>query len=122
VGEIMKKLPLYFYLIMLSLVLSANPAIALKCGNDLIQVGDTTWEVRTALTNNSGKIIGTEKTGTHRTSGFYTPDGGRDYISNSEPIEKWFISVSSGDGAPSCYELTFIGSILKKIRSGVECK
>lgn len=118
----MKKLLLYIYLIILLLVLSANPAIALKCGNDLIQVGDTTWEVRTALTNNGWKIIGNENAGTHRTSGFYTPDGGRDYISKSEPIEKWFISVPGETGKPYCHELTFIGLILKKIGSGAECK
>jgi len=117
----MKKLLLYIYLIILLLVLSANPAIALKCGNDLIQVGDTTWEVRTALTNNGGKIIGKENAGTHRSSGYYTPDG-MDYIANSEPIEKWFISVPDEPGKPYCYELTFIGSILKKIGSAIECK
>jgi hypothetical protein len=31
-------------------------------------------------------------------------------------------SPSSGYDRPYCYELTFIGSILKKIGSGVECK
>ncbi|MFO7667010.1 MAG: hypothetical protein R6V76_10355 [Desulfobacterales bacterium] len=118
----MKKLLLYIYLIIFLLALSVNSAIALKCGNDLIQVGDTTWEVRTALTNNGGKIIGNEKAGTHRTSGYYTLDGGRDYISNSEPIEKWFISIPGENGSPYCYELTFIGPILKKIGSGAECK
>ena len=118
----MKKLLLNMYLIILLLLLSSNPAIALKCGNDLIQVGDTTWEVRTALTNNGGKITGNENAGTHRSSGFYTSDGGRDYISNSKPIEKWFISVPSEFGKPSCYELTFIGLILKKIGSAIECK
>ena len=118
----MKKLLLYIYLTILLLILSANPAIALKCGNDLIQVGDTTWEVRTALTNNGGKIIGKENTGIYRAPGYYTPDGGRDYISNSESIEKWFISVPDGSGSPVCCELTFVGSILKKIGTGGECK
>ena len=118
----MKILLFYIYLIISLLALSVNSAIALTCGNDLIQVGDTAWEVRNALTNNGGKIIGNEKAGMHRASGYYTPDGGRDYISNSEPIEKWFISVPSGNGMPYCYELTFIGSILKKIGSGAECK
>jgi len=118
----MKKLPLYISLIILMTVLSANPANAIKCGNDMIQVGDTTWEVRSALTNNGGKIIGKENAGTKSTSGYYTPDGGRDYISNAEKVEKWLISVPGGEGVPSCYELTFVGSILKKIGSGAECK
>jgi len=118
----MNKLLIYINLIILLPVLSANAANALKCGNDVIQVGDTTWEVRSALTNNGGKIIGKENAGTQSTSGYYTPDGGRDYISNVEKVDKWIISVPGGDGVPSCYELTFIGPILKKIGSVAECK
>jgi len=119
----MKKLLLYIYLIMLLLALSANPAIALKCGNDLIQEGDTTWEVRTALTNNGWKIIGKENAGINRTSESHTlNDTGRGDISNAKLIEKWFVSIPGESGRPYCCELTFIGSILKKIGSGVECK
>ena len=113
---------LYINLAIILTVLSVNPAIALKCGNDQIQEGDTTWEVRTALTNNGGKITGKETPGAHRSSGYYTSDGGRDYISKSEPIEKWLISVPGEFDRPSCHELTFIGSVLKKIVSGIECK
>lgn len=118
----MKKLLLYIYFIILLLVLSANPAIALKCGNDLIREGDTTWEVRTMLTNNGGKIIGKENAGVKRAPENYASDTGGADLSNAKLIEKWFISVPGGFGRPSCYELTFIGSILKKIGSGVECK
>ena len=117
----MKKLLLYIYLIILLLILSANPAIALKCGNELIQVGDTTWEVRTALTNNGGKIIGKENKGVKRAPDNFDSDAGGADISNAKKIEKWFISLPGGSGGPLCYELTFIGSILKKIGSGVEC-
>ena len=118
----MKKLLLYIYLIILLLVLSANPAIALKCGNDLIQEGDTTWEVRATLTNNGGKVIGKESMGVQRAPENYASDTGGADISNAKKIEKWFISVPGGFGSPYCYELTFIGSVLKKIGSGVECK
>lgn len=117
----MKKLLLYVYLIILLSVLSANTAIALKCGNDLIQEGDTTWEVRTVLTNNGGKIIGKEYTGLKRAPDNFTSETGVADISNAKKIEKWFISLPGEAGRPLCYELTFIGPILKKIRSGVEC-
>jgi hypothetical protein len=115
------KLLLYIFLILILSVLSANPAIALKCGNDLIQEGDTTWEVRTVLTNNGGKIIEKGYSGLKRApDNFFSDAGGAD-ISNAKKIEKWFISLPCGSGGPLCYELTFIGPILKKIGSGVEC-
>ena len=116
----MKKLLLYVYLIILLSVLSANPAIALKCGNDLIQEGDTTWEVRTVLTNNGGKIIGKEYKGLKRDPDNYNSDSGGG-ISNEKKIEKWIISLPGGSGKPLCCDLTFIGPILKKIGSVVEC-
>jgi len=116
-----KKILLYIYLIILLSVLSENPAIALKCGNDQIQEGDTTWEVRTVLTNNGGKIIGKEYTGLKRAPENYASDTGGADISNAKKIEKWFISLPGGSGGPLCYELTFIGPVLKKIGSGVEC-
>ena len=106
----MKKLLLYIYLIILLLVLSANPAIALKCGNDLIQEGDTTWEVRTMLTNNGGKIIGKEYSGLKRAPDNFDSDAGGADISNAKKIEKWFISLPCGSGGPLCYELTLMVS------------
>lgn len=130
----MKKLPIYSYLVILLLVLTANPAIALRCGNDLIQEGDTTSKVRITLTNNGGEIIEKEYSGAkgdgainskikgHSNSGSYTSNKKRRYTSHAEAIEKWFISAPSGYGRPYCYELTFIGSILKEIGTGVECK
>ena len=118
----MKKLILSVCLIILLVALSANSAIALKCGNDLIREEDTTWKVETTLKNNGGKIIGRNSVGMHTTSGVYTSHSGRQYVSNSGIIEKWFVSVPSGYGKPYCYELTFIGSILKEIGSGAECK
>jgi len=118
----MKNLLLSFCLIILLLALSVNSAIALKCGNDLIREEDTTWKVATTLNKNGGKVIGKENIGMHTTSGIYTSHSGRQYISNSGLVQKWFVLVPSGYGSPSCYELTFIGSILKEIGSAIECK
>ena len=118
----MKKLLLSTCLIILLVALSANQAIALKCGNDLIREEDTSFKVATTLKNNGGKIIGKENVGMHSTSGIYTSHTGRKYISDSGLVQKWFVIVPSGYGSPSCYELTFIGSILKEIGSAIDCK
>ena len=131
----MKILLLNIYLIIFLLALSINPAIALRCGNDLIQEGDTTSKVKVVLKSNGGEIVEKEyissqrdrtkkksqtkgtvnlKTKRHHTSGSYT--------SSAVNVEKWLISAPSGYGRPYCYELTFAGSVLKEIGSGVECK
>jgi hypothetical protein len=118
----MKKLLLNTCLVVFLLILSIDHAFALKCGNDLIREGDTTFKVINILNNNGGKILGKERVGTQHTSGIYTSISGKQYVANYEIVEKWFIRVSSGYGSPYCYELTFIGSVLKEIGSGIECK
>ena len=130
----MKKSLLYIYLIILLLVLSVNPAIALRCGNDLIREGDTTINVRITLQNNGGEIIAKETLGgktegniSSQTQGYrthrgYTSNTQSSYNSNTELVEKWFIKAPSGYGSPYCYELKFVGSILKEIGPGVQCK
>lgn len=111
----MNKFLICIYPILL-LALTANTAIALRCGNDLIQEGDSTSEVRITLENNSGEIIEkshfTTKTKISKKSKKYT----------FQTVEKWFIKAPSGYGHPYCYELTFEDSILEKIGPGVECK
>jgi hypothetical protein len=104
------------------LILPAAASIALHVGNGRIEKGDTLWEVRTVLTDNGGKVIGKELGGADRSSGYYTSDGGRDYVANSKPVERWVVSVPKADGSPSCHELTFVGLILEKIGPGTECK
>jgi len=130
----MKKLLLYIYLLILLLALSANPAIALRCGNDLITEGDTTSKVKVVLKNNGGEIIEKEYVGSQgdrtinsRTKGTVNLKTKRHHTSGSHTSsavsgEKWLISAPSGYGRPYCYELTFVGSVLKEIGSGVECK
>jgi hypothetical protein len=117
----MKKIQLIACMTMI-LILSAASSFALDVGNGRIQKGDTTWEVRTVLTDNGGKVIGKEIGGADRSSGYYSSDGGRDYVANSKPVERWIVSVPKADGGISCYELTFIGLILEKIGPRTECK
>lgn len=122
----MKKLLLNLCLIVLFLALSANSAIALRCGNDLIREGDTIMKVMNTLKKNDGEIVekkhvGAKGDGTinsrnkgHNTSGSYT--------TKTKKIEKLFIKIRSGYGRPYCYELTFVSSILKEIGSAIDCE
>ena len=128
----MKKYYLDICLIILLLALLANSAFALRCGNDLILIGDTTMKVRLALkSKNCGEIIEKEFAGEteHRTFNAktkyypaYSKTKGH-YTSDTKKIEKWFIMVkSSYGGIHYCYELTFVDSKLKEIGSGIKCK
>ncbi|MGB5155862.1 DUF2845 domain-containing protein [Desulfobacterium sp. N47] len=116
----MKKLSIYIYFIILSVALTASTASALRCGNDLISEGDSTSKVRITLKNNGGEII--EKTYSDARGGksSNSKKKGR-YSSHTGVIEKWFIRAPSGYGRPYCYELTFVGSKLEEIGSGVDC-
>ena len=104
------------------LILTAASPIALHIGKGRIEKGDTLWEVRTVLTDNGGKFIGKETGEADRSSGYYSSDGGRDYVAKSKPVERWTVSVPNADGGLSCHELTFIGLILEKIGPGTECR
>lgn len=120
---------------MILLILSASPALALRCGNDLINIGDTTMGVMVTLKNNGGEILLKEDLGgksngyiSSRAKGHQTPKGSyvvrskTSYDSKTELIQKWYIKAPAGYGNPYCYELTFVGSVLNEIGDGVECK
>lgn len=116
----MNKFISYIYLIILLLAITASPAIALRCGNDLILEGDSTLEVRIALKNNGGEIIEKIYPGAKEGLSINSKKRGK-HSSHTGAIEKWFIRSPSGYGRTYCYELTFVGSKLKEIGSGVDC-
>ncbi|MBU1055981.1 MAG: DUF2845 domain-containing protein [Proteobacteria bacterium] len=113
----MNKFLICIYPILL-LALTANTAIALRCGNDLIREGDTASEVRITLKNNGGEII--EKSYFTTKTKISKKSKKKKYTSHT--VEKWFVKTPSGYGHPYCYELTFEGSVLEKIGHGVECE
>ncbi len=115
----MKKLPIYVFLMILLSGLGANPAIALRCGNNLIREGDSASEVRIILKNNGGEIIEKTHSGAR---GSKAVNSKTKVHSASHSVEKWFVRAPSGYGRPYCYELTFVGSILEEIGTGIECK
>ena len=80
---------------------------AIRCGNDIIEIGDTTFEVEMKL-EECGKVL--KKYVARRRSGSSRPEK-----------ERWHIRVEERVTA-YCYPLTFEDGILTEIRDWTECR
>lgn len=88
----------------IGLVINLNPAYAIRCGNDLIQEGDSTFEVILTL-KKCGNVMEKEMVQSENTY---------------EKIEKWLIRAYEM-GHHYCYELTFKDTKLIEIRLLGQC-
>jgi hypothetical protein len=96
------------------IVTQANAGI--RCGNDLITIGETSFEVLTKL-EACGHLIDKEPVAT-RTE---TDRSDQEETSEEHLIERWYIRVDEKGGG-YCYPLTFEEGILKEIGGWHQCE
>jgi hypothetical protein len=92
----------------------------IRCGNDFISPGDSTFEV-TLKMQKCGEIVGKENVGKETTTTKeYGP--GRDTMKTEveKMVERWYVRVQE-HGGKYCYPLTFEEGILKKIGNWKQC-
>jgi hypothetical protein len=102
----MKKLLIIAGLVITFLL--PNNGFAIRCGNDLIQIGDTAFQVPMKL-KECGQVL--NKYVARRNSS----------RSSRNKVELWHIRVEERVSA-YCYPLFFESGILTKIRDWTECR
>jgi len=97
-----------------------HAAADIRCGNDFISPGDSTFEV-TIKMGKCGEILGKENVGKETTT-TKEHGPGRDTTKTEveKMIERWYIQVQE-QGGKYCYPLTFEEGILKKIGNWKKC-
>ena len=104
-GERLKKLFVITAMVISFLV--PDSSFAIRCGSDIIELGDTTFEVEMKL-EECGKVL--KKYVSRRPSGSSRPE-----------IQRWHIRVEERVTA-YCYPLTFEDGVLTKILDWTECR
>ena len=107
--------------------LFSNYAFAgLRCGNDLIQIGDSAYKV-TKKISKCGKILAKEEHNKLLSSGTKKSlvvgnigTSSESHRSTTLLIGTWYILIDSY--TDYCYDLTFVDKILKKIGDYEECE
>ena len=87
----------------------------IRCGNDLISVGDTRFDVQVKL-GDCGSILDRQQVGT-RTE---TEAAATGTVAEERVVERWHIRVNERGGA-YCYPLTFVEGVLTEIGSWRRC-
>ena len=98
-------------------ILAGSQANAgIRCGNDLIVPGETSFDVRMKLAV-CGSIISEEHVGT-RTD---TESNGAKVVAEERVVKRWYIRVRERGGT-YCYPLTFEEGILTQIGGWRRCE
>lgn len=108
------KLKRYLYVLLVLLLSAVAAQAGIRCANDLISKGDTTFEVQLKL-KQCGEVLGQEVIRKERIQGKGDVD-----IEVERRIELWHIRVQEQGGA-YCYPLTFEEGTLKEIGSWKRC-
>jgi hypothetical protein len=102
-----KKL-LIIIVMVISIVFPNIVFAGIRCGNDIIEIGDTTFEAQIKL-QECGQVLG------------------KDFVQKSlgdgtiNKVENWYIRVEERGGA-YCYPLIFESGVLKEIGNWKECR
>lgn len=104
-----------FLMVLIGIFCCSQAVAGIRCGNDLISVGDTSFEVRIKL-DLCGSIIEKERVGTTTE----TQSEGEKAVAEERNIERWYIRVNEKGGA-YCYPLTFEGGRLLEIGTWRKC-
>ncbi|MEJ2639140.1 MAG: DUF2845 domain-containing protein [Desulfosarcinaceae bacterium] len=99
----------------LGFMLVSQASAGIRCGNDLITIGDTGFEVLAKL-ETCGRVIDKAPVAT-RTE---TERNGKEEESEERLIERWYIRVDE-KGSGYCYPLTFEKGILIEIGGWHRC-
>jgi hypothetical protein len=103
-----------FLLVWATWVCQAQAGI--RCGNDLISVGETSFAVQIKL-ENCGSVIAKEQIGTSTE----TTEASDAEVAEEHFVERWFIRVKERGGT-YCYPLTFEQGLLREIGTWRKCQ
>ena len=105
----------WFLMVLVAFFQGTQASAGIRCGNDLISVGDTSFEARIKL-ETCGTVIDKERVGTTTE----TQSGGKRAAARERLIERWYIRVHERGGT-YCYPLTFEEGLLKEIGIWRKC-
>lgn len=114
----MKTIVLTILAIVMTILCTHSSHAGIRCGNDIISVGDSMAQVVMKLSK-CGKVLDKNVVSTETTiNRDDTSDG--DKIKKKKVTEIWFIRVSERGGM-YCYPLTFEEGFLKSIGDWSQC-
>ena len=106
-----------FALLSMAIALCTCPAHAgIRCENDLISPGETTFEVQVKL-GKCGEVLNKEVVGTQTTKEKKADDKVEE---KEKVVERWYIRVQERGGM-YCYPLTFEDGLLTNIGNWTKC-
>lgn len=109
---------LFSSILMAAIILSASPTLAgIRCGNDIISIGDTSFEVMAKISR-CGEVLSKETVGKETSIENGSTTG--DKIKKVRVVELWYVRVKEGSNS-YCYPLTFEEGRLKNIGSWKRC-
>lgn len=111
----MKTTALAFLLTVLTLYICPAHA-GIRCENDIISLGETTFEVQVKLSK-CGEVLNKEVVGTQTTKEKKADDKVEE---KEKVVERWYIRVKERGGM-YCYPLTFEDGLLKNIGNWSKC-